>query len=217
MAAGLCPGIIFPTPYPEGYGDTLLMPSAGRPTHGVPGSMHEAAPDGNAGWHLQRSGEVTGRFRSSLAVGPAAASWELPCPHHRPLGPLRTRRGEDTGRRGAGPSRRPPGPPSGLPRSRRGRCSGGRRSVVRWSPWFSRCTARSSARPWPREAPPEDAGAVTAVRRLPPRRSGRGGSRPRATAARTRRTNGTFVNRCSRSGRGARRGSRVRESGAPGD
>lgn len=74
MAAELCPGIIFPTPYPQGYGDTPLLPRACPPIRGVPGSMPEPAADGNAAWWLQPS---TGRHR----------------PHRRPTGvPVASRR-----------------------------------------------------------------------------------------------------------------------------
>lgn len=59
-AAELCPGIIFPTPYPQGYGDTPPLPRARSPTHGVPGSMHEHAPYGNGACTVQASARTPG-------------------------------------------------------------------------------------------------------------------------------------------------------------
>ena len=44
-----CPGIIFPTPYPQGYGATPPLPRPPQSACDVPGSMPEAAPYGNAG------------------------------------------------------------------------------------------------------------------------------------------------------------------------
>ncbi|TQK44736.1 hypothetical protein FBY35_6259 [Streptomyces sp. SLBN-118] len=45
-----------PWPLPQGYGDTPSLPRAHSPSHGVPGSMPEPAPYGNAAWCLQQSG-----------------------------------------------------------------------------------------------------------------------------------------------------------------
>lgn len=50
-----CPGIIFPTPYPQGYGATPPLPRPPQSACDVPGSMPEAAPYGNAGCVVHRS------------------------------------------------------------------------------------------------------------------------------------------------------------------
>lgn len=50
-----CPGIIFPTPYPQGYGATPPLPRPPQSACDVPGSMPEAAPYGNAGCVVHRA------------------------------------------------------------------------------------------------------------------------------------------------------------------
>lgn len=50
-----CPGIIFPTPYPQGYGATPPLPRPPQSACDVPGSMPEAAPYGNAGCLVHRA------------------------------------------------------------------------------------------------------------------------------------------------------------------
>ena len=54
VAAELRPGIVFPTPYLQGTAALLSCP-VDAPLCSVQGSMHEAAPDRNARWHLQQS------------------------------------------------------------------------------------------------------------------------------------------------------------------
>jgi hypothetical protein len=49
-----CPGIIFPTPYPQGYGATPPLPRPPQSACDVPRSMPEAAADGNAGCVVHR-------------------------------------------------------------------------------------------------------------------------------------------------------------------
>lgn len=50
-----CPGIIFPTPYPQGYGATPPLPRPPQSACDVPGSMPEATPYGNAGCVVHRA------------------------------------------------------------------------------------------------------------------------------------------------------------------
>lgn len=49
MAAELCPGIIFPSPYPQGYGDTPLLPRACPPIRGRSREHARARP----GWQCR--------------------------------------------------------------------------------------------------------------------------------------------------------------------
>src|SRR6478735_2360084 len=84
-----CPGIIFPTPYPQGYGATPPLPRPAQSARDVSRSMPEADPDGNAACAVhRRSGpgrlpSVTGRSRIRRPSGPrarpphpeAAAEW----------------------------------------------------------------------------------------------------------------------------------------------
>lgn len=175
--AELCPGIIFPTPYPPGYGGTPLVPRVRRPLHGVSGSMHEGAQDRNAGWHLQLSRGVTGRLRTSLALGHAVAPEEHPCPHRpargRPSGPT-------PGPRAAPGAGAPRGRRPGTPPARRTASSAGRRSVVSWCPPSSRGTDPPwGARPPPRAASPPS-----------PRSAGRSCAAPPAWRAARRRAAG---------------------------
>lgn len=51
--AELCPGIIFPSPYPPEYGDTPLMPTARRSSPAFQGACPSRPVNGNAGWYLQ--------------------------------------------------------------------------------------------------------------------------------------------------------------------
>lgn len=75
-----CPGIIFPTPYPQGYGATPPLPRPPQSACDVPGSMPEAAPYGNAGCVVHRAcvsrkpHRVTGGRQAPSHTG-AAESW----------------------------------------------------------------------------------------------------------------------------------------------
>lgn len=65
-----CPGIVFPTPYPQGYGATPPLPRPPQSACDVPGSMPEAAPYGNAGCVVHR-GRANGRPHSVTdGIGP---------------------------------------------------------------------------------------------------------------------------------------------------
>lgn len=76
-----CPGIIFPTPYPQGYGATPPLPRPPQSACDVPGSMPEAAPYGNAGCVVHRarlnSGppSVTSGRASTTGHPPASQSY----------------------------------------------------------------------------------------------------------------------------------------------
>lgn len=84
-----CPGINFPTPYPQGYGATPPLPRPAQSACDVSRSMPEADPYGNAACAVhRRSGpgrlpSVTGRSRIRRPSGPrarpphpeAAAEW----------------------------------------------------------------------------------------------------------------------------------------------
>ncbi|MET4642537.1 hypothetical protein ABID95_002264 [Streptomyces atratus] len=81
-----CPGIIFPTPYPQGYGATPSLPRPPQSACDVPGSMPEAAPYGNAGCVVHRSLREQGTAFGDRRVGgrhrPHAGAAEL---RHRTL------------------------------------------------------------------------------------------------------------------------------------
>lgn len=77
-AAESCPGIIFPTPYPQGYGDTPLLPRAAEPTRRSP--EHARA---RPGWQCsmrptavapRHPGAGPGRRADDLPVTGAGAS-----------------------------------------------------------------------------------------------------------------------------------------------
>lgn len=53
-AVSRCPGTIFPTPYPPGYGATRPLPRPAHSARDVSRSMPEADPYGNAGCALHR-------------------------------------------------------------------------------------------------------------------------------------------------------------------
>jgi hypothetical protein len=65
-----CPGIIFPTPYPQGYGATPPLPRPPQSACDVPGSMPEAAPYGNAGCVVHRA-RVNGGPSSATSKQPS--------------------------------------------------------------------------------------------------------------------------------------------------
>lgn len=73
-----CPGIIFPTPYPQGYGATPPLPRPPQSACDVPGSMPEAAPYGNAGCVVHRA--CVNRRRHSVTSGRAGAAGHPPAP-----------------------------------------------------------------------------------------------------------------------------------------
>lgn len=74
-----CPGIIFPTPYPQGYGPTPPLPRPPQSACDVPRSMPEAAADGNAGCVVHRGRPTGGRYRVTGRGGHPSATE----PHHR--------------------------------------------------------------------------------------------------------------------------------------
>lgn len=69
-----CPGIIFPTPYPQGYGATPPLPRPPQSACDVPGSMPEAAPYGNAGCVVHRSLREQGTAFGDRRVGGAPSA-----------------------------------------------------------------------------------------------------------------------------------------------
>ncbi|MDQ0842942.1 hypothetical protein QFZ68_002622 [Streptomyces sp. V1I6] len=75
----LCPGIIFPAPYPKGTATLLSCPGPAAPMRDVPGSMPERAQDRNAAWPLQPSARhrVTGDHGPRWPVGHPAAPRSL--------------------------------------------------------------------------------------------------------------------------------------------
>lgn len=114
MGGWRCPGNIFPTPYPQGYGATPPRPRPAQRARDVPRSMPETAPYGNAGCavhrrHGSRAAAIGDRWNAG--TGDRAAA------RRRPTGPL-------------------PGP-AWLPPVRRGAVddpsSGCRRSVIELS------------------------------------------------------------------------------------
>lgn len=137
-ATELCPGIIFPTPYPQGYGGTPPLPRSRDGRGRVPGSMHERVPATQ--WLLPRTGCLR---RVLIAVvrqliGPLPLQWRAttarfardlsPC--GSPCGGFRDRQVEQALNSGepplqGGPSHRPerptvsvPQPSSGKPAAR---------------------------------------------------------------------------------------------------
>lgn len=71
-----CPGIIFPTPYPQGYGATPPLPRPPQSACDVPGSMPEAALYGNAGCVVHRA--CVNRRQHSVTSGRAGAAGHTP-------------------------------------------------------------------------------------------------------------------------------------------
>lgn len=74
-----CPGIIFPTPYPQGYGATPPLPRPPQSACDVPGSMPEAAPYGNAGCVVHRARVNSGP--PSVTSGRASTTGHTPASH----------------------------------------------------------------------------------------------------------------------------------------
>ncbi|GGV73530.1 hypothetical protein GCM10010512_46150 [Streptomyces thermoviolaceus subsp. thermoviolaceus] len=70
-AAELCPGMVFPSPYPEEYGGTPVKPRSRALSVAVSRSMHDRRPERNGCCLVQvvcggitcRRGSVTYRFR----------------------------------------------------------------------------------------------------------------------------------------------------------
>lgn len=92
-----CPGIIFPTPYPQGYGATPPLPRPPQSACDVPGSMPEAAPYGNAGCVVHRSlreqGTAFGDRRVGGAIGHTPAPQSYGTARSAPKSSTRGRRG----------------------------------------------------------------------------------------------------------------------------
>lgn len=92
-----CPGIIFPTPYPQGYGATPPLPRPPQSACDVPGSMPEAAPYGNAGCVVHRSlreqGTAFGDRRVGGAIGHTPAPQSYGTARAAPKSSTRGRRG----------------------------------------------------------------------------------------------------------------------------
>lgn len=111
-----CPGIIFPTPYPQGYGATPPLPRPPQSACDVPRSMPEAAADGNAGCVVHRGRPGEGRRLATGRGGhPSATEWHhgvtTPQGDHRNASP---RHPEERRRARTRPDRpRPPPPPTG--------------------------------------------------------------------------------------------------------
>jgi hypothetical protein len=78
-AVSWCPGIIFPTPYPQGYGATPPLPRPPQSACDVPRSMPEAAADGNAGCVVHRRRSTGERYWVTDRGGHLSATE----PHHR--------------------------------------------------------------------------------------------------------------------------------------
>jgi hypothetical protein len=197
-----CPGIIFPTPYPQGYGATPPLPRPPQSACDVPRSMPEAAADGNAGCVVHR-----GRPAGDGTRLPAAAdtrrrpSGTTESPPHRVAiaSRHRTAPGSDAAPAPAPATDRPrPSPPPTGPRPA-------------WS--AARCSAACPNRPssWrtahppAMHAPPPPASRVdTAACRTLLRRSERLATHRTEGAHRSSRAKGSHAGRTTESGTGNR-------------
>lgn len=114
-----CPGIIFPTPYPQGYGATPPPPRPAQSACDVPRSMPEAAANGNAGCAVHRGRPSGGRRRVTGRGGHPSATES----HHRVTTRTVTTASNHHGAPGSGavpapapPARPRPSPPPTGPR-----------------------------------------------------------------------------------------------------